>query len=112
MKFNRSSWICLFALATLGSTAAAADMRLSAFTEPGKFVKVGSLESGILAELHVHLGDHVKKGELLAKLDARVLESERAIAQEELSRLSLRYDKLAALAKTKDAAVEEVERAE
>ena len=75
------------AVATLFSVfpalaALAADAPTFGYTEPSKLIKVSSLESGILADLMVREGDQIKKGQVVAKLDTRLVESDRAIAEE------------------------------
>lgn len=40
--------------------------------EPKEFVDVGAQVSGQLLKLHVEIGDHVKKGDLLAEIDPKV----------------------------------------
>jgi macrolide-specific efflux system membrane fusion protein len=46
----------------------------------GAEVRVGSQVSGIVEELNVTVGSHVKQGEVLARIDARALASRRAQA--------------------------------
>ncbi|MEW6364816.1 MAG: efflux RND transporter periplasmic adaptor subunit [Acidobacteriota bacterium] len=43
----------------------------------GAEVKVGSRASGVVAQLHVKIGDRVEKGQLLAELDDRELQARR-----------------------------------
>ncbi|MBI1182050.1 MAG: efflux RND transporter periplasmic adaptor subunit [Alphaproteobacteria bacterium] len=43
--------------------------------QPKNYVDVGAQVSGQLVKVHFNVGDKVEKGELLAELDARVLES-------------------------------------
>ncbi len=44
--------------------------------EPKEYVDVGAQVSGQLKTLHVEIGDTVKKGDLIAEIDAKVYESE------------------------------------
>lgn len=53
--------------------------------EVGAEVRVGSRASGVLAELHVTVGDTVKRGQLLAVLDPTELEARRAEVAAELA---------------------------
>jgi HlyD family secretion protein len=51
----------------------------------GAEVKVGSRVSGVVARLHVQIGDTVSRGQLLAELDTRELEARRDQAQAALA---------------------------
>lgn len=59
----------------------------------GAEVRVGSRISGVVARLHVRVGDTVTKGQLLAELDARDLESRQreSSAALEVARATLQY---------------------
>ncbi|MCC5855974.1 MAG: efflux RND transporter periplasmic adaptor subunit [Idiomarina sp.] len=43
--------------------------------QPRDFVDVGAQVSGMLNRIHVEIGDHVEEGQLLAEIDATVLEA-------------------------------------
>jgi len=51
------------------------------FTEPNREITVAVPEAGVLEKIKVKEGDRVKKGEILAVLDNRVLEASLAIAK-------------------------------
>ncbi|WP_419786247.1 efflux RND transporter periplasmic adaptor subunit [Pseudodesulfovibrio sp.] len=59
----------------------------------GAEVKVGAQATGVLESVPVKVGDHVKKGQLIAQIDARELKSRitQARADLELTRAKLRY---------------------
>lgn len=59
----------------------------------GAEVKVGSRVSGVVERLHVHIGDRVRRGQLLAELDTRELRARRDQAQAALASAAatLRY---------------------
>src|SRR5689334_17089462 len=59
----------------------------------GAEVKVGSRVSGVVERLHVHIGDRVRRGQLLAELDTRELRARRDQAEAALasSAATLRY---------------------
>jgi RND family efflux transporter MFP subunit len=59
----------------------------------GAEVRVGSRISGVVKRLHVHIGDPVRRGQLLAELDDRDLAARHAEATATLQRLAveLRY---------------------
>lgn len=62
----------------------------------GSEVKVGSRVSGILKDLYVNIGDRVKKGQLLAKLDPIEFQAQynQASATLEKAKAELEYSKL------------------
>lgn len=97
---------------------------LEAFTEPYRDIDVAAAEMGILTKLHVREGDRVKVGQLLAKLDDRVLLASIEMLKAELesqgkfesaqAELELQNDllkKLEGLREQKHASVQEVLRA-
>jgi RND family efflux transporter MFP subunit len=51
----------------------------------GAEVKVGSRVSGVVARLHVRIGDRIRRGQLLAELETRELEARRDQAQAALA---------------------------
>ncbi|MBS1824612.1 MAG: biotin/lipoyl-binding protein [Acidobacteria bacterium] len=75
----------------LGSAAAAVWLsreNAAIADAPGQIIaeesKIAAVETGRLAELHVHPGQHIEAGQLLARLDTSVLEREIAVAQARL----------------------------
>jgi RND family efflux transporter MFP subunit len=60
--------------------AAACGASFDGFTEPFHKIEVAAAETGIVAQLLVHEGDRVTKGQALATLDNDVLEVSREIA--------------------------------
>jgi len=82
------------------------------YLEPGRSIKISSAEPGIVQQVFVKEGQLVKKGDILVRLDTRVLEQEVKIAKEEVQMLSLRLDKLRKLIAKKFASEDELNRAE
>ena len=56
--------------------------------QPASYVDVGAQVSGQLTKLNAAIGDHVTAGQLLAELDARVLQSRLSTDTAELARLN------------------------
>ena len=54
---------------------------ISAFTEPYRSIEVAASEMGTLVAVEVKEGDRVRKGDILAKLDEKVLSAAKEIAQ-------------------------------
>ena len=61
-------------------SAAACGASFDGFTEPFRKIEVAASETGTVAQLLVHEGDRVTKGQALATLDNDVLEVSREIA--------------------------------
>jgi len=55
--------------------------------QPVRYVDVGAQVSGQLQRLHVQIGDRVRRGQLLAEIDSRVLQSRVQSDRAELDRL-------------------------
>jgi RND family efflux transporter MFP subunit len=100
------------------------DSFVEGFTDPYRTVDVAAPDSGIVDEIHVTEGTHVKVGQLLAALDRELYETQLAIAQEAASakgrlesaqqELKLRTERLAKLESLQAqgfARAEEVDRA-
>ena len=99
-------WLC-GALA-LGA-AHAADF--TSYTEPSRNIEVSAPEPGIVESVVVKEGQVVKTGDILVKLDAKVIEREADIAREELKYKTSRLEKLRTLQAKKFASENEIERA-
>ena len=56
--------------------------------QPSSYVDVGAQVSGQLTRLNAAIGDHVQAGQLLAELDARVLQSRLSTDTAELARMN------------------------
>jgi len=82
------------------------------YLEPGRSIKISSAEPGIVQQVFVKEGQYVKKGDMLVRLDTRVLEQEVKIAAEEQEMLSRRLEKLRKLIVKKFASEDELNRAE
>jgi RND family efflux transporter MFP subunit len=67
-------------IATLLFSRLAAGVTFDGFTEPFRKIEVAASEPGTVAQLLVHEGDRVTKGQALATLDNDVLEVSREIA--------------------------------
>ena len=70
----------LIAIAALLAAATACGVSFDGFTEPFRKIEVAAAETGTVAQLLVHEGDRVTKGQALATLDNDVLEVSREIA--------------------------------
>ncbi len=67
--------------------------------QPLNYVDVGAQVSGQMKKLYVNIGDHVKQGQLLAEIDARVQDSKVATDKSNLANLNAQFaDKKAQLA--------------
>lgn len=82
------------------------------YLEPGRSIKISSAEPGIVQQVFVKEGQYVRKGDMLVRLDTRVLEQEVKIAAEEQEMLSRRLEKLRKLIAKKFASEDELNRAE
>lgn len=66
--------------------SAAADQRFAktagrgsvAFTQPYRTIELSAAEPGLVAEMRIHRGKHVRKGDLLCELDVSALQAHRA----------------------------------
>lgn len=68
------------ALTMVISSVTAAD-KVESYTRPYRSVAVSAAEVGVLSEIRVREGDHVKKGQVLAKLDDSVLVASLEVAR-------------------------------
>lgn len=73
------SLFCLFILLPAGF---AAGQDIVSFTEPYRSVDVASTEMGTIREIAVEEGEKIRKGQLVAKLDDRVLRSALQLAEQ------------------------------
>ena len=85
---------------------------IAAYLEPGRVIKISSPESGVVTQVGVKEGQSIKAGDLIVKLDTRVLEQEAAIAEEQARVLERRLSKLKKLVASKFASQEELARTE
>lgn len=70
------------ALTLVCSTIARAeDLTLDCVAEPAQRVAIGSIVTGLLSEVHVGRGDRVKRGDVLARLDATIEEANVSVAK-------------------------------
>ncbi len=76
---SRFLFCCMTGFAVLPSLAACG-ASFDGFTEPFRKIEVAASETGTVAQLLVHEGDRVTKGQALATLDNDVLEVSREIA--------------------------------
>lgn len=81
------------------------------YTEAYRTAKMSFAESGVIVELPVKVGDRVEPGQVLARLDYKVLEQELVMAEEQLRIRRLRHEKLGELQKKGHVPTEEFERA-
>ena len=82
------------------------------YTEPYRTIEISCSEPGILAKIHVKEGQRVKKDQILAELDNRVLQQEVNIAKEQLSIRTKRVEKLRDIFKKGRSSKDEMDRAE
>jgi len=85
---------------------------LTGYLEPGRSIKISSAEPGVVQDVLVKEGQFVRKGDILVRLDTRVLEQESKIAAEEYLLLERRLEKLRELIPQKFASKDELLRAE
>ena len=69
-------------LLCLAATTAQAEDRFDCIMDPSMVIEVGSAVDGLIKEAFVTRGDDIAKGQLIAKLDARVEEAALAYARE------------------------------
>jgi multidrug efflux system membrane fusion protein len=102
----------LGALLLLLSIALGEAERLSfGYLEPYKIFKLSVAEPGILLELPVKEGDVVKQGQILARLDCRVLEQELGAGRAQLAYVRSKFAKYEELQQSGRLAPEEYEKA-
>jgi RND family efflux transporter MFP subunit len=77
MTRSASLPMLLIALCAAELRAAAGD----SFTEPNRLINIAAAETGIVTQIEVHEGDHVRNGQLLATLDLEILEASLAVAR-------------------------------
>lgn len=80
------------------------------YTEPYRMARMSFPETGVIVELPVREGQEVREGEVLARLDYRVLQTELNIAMEQVRLRKLRFDKIQELWDAGHIAIEEFER--
>jgi len=102
----------LFAVLAAAPFASAWAEEAAGYLEPGRSIKISSAEPGVLQEVRVTEGQEVRAGDILARLDTRVLELEAKIAEEEYTMLSRRLERLRELIAKKFASEDELIRAE
>lgn len=106
MRFSLTG---LLLAATLVSSQAE---EISGYLEPGRSIRISSAEPGVVQEVLVKEGQRVHQGDILVRLDTRVLEQESKIAAEEYLMLERRLEKLRKLIPQKFASEDELLRAE
>ncbi len=84
----------------------------SSYLEPSRNIDISAPEPGVITQVLVKEGQSVKVGEVLVKLDARVIEQEAEIARQELKYKNRRLEQLKGLLDKKFASPQEIERAE
>lgn len=109
MNSNKHSNHLLFFLLTLLLASARADV--PGYTEPYKTITVSAAETGVISEVLVEEGAHVKKDQVLAKLDTALLVAELDIAKATTELQKTKVQRLEDLTKTQRAATEELDRA-
>ncbi len=81
------------------------------YTEPYRMARMSFPETGVIVELPVREGTAVQSGEILARLDYQVLQTELNIAREQLRIRQLRFEKLKELQALGSVSPDEFERA-
>lgn len=88
VRRHRAGWLCacigLAVCCVPASAPAAGAVEVNGFTEPYATIDLASAEVGVVAELHVHEGETVTKGQLLATLDTDVLQATLEIAKTQM----------------------------
>ncbi len=80
------------------------------YTAPYRIARMSFPETGVITELPVREGARVKEGDILARLDYQVLQSELNMAEEQLRIRRLRFEKLEPLRAAGSVSLEEFER--
>ncbi len=93
-------------------TLSARAAEFTSYTEPSRNIEISSPEPGVVQDVIAKEGQMVKAGDVLVKLDARVIEREVDIARAELKYKESRLEKLQKLQDKKFASSNEVERAQ
>jgi RND family efflux transporter MFP subunit len=81
------------------------------YTEPRRTAEMAFAEGGILSEILVEEGDRVQRGDVLARLNAGVLEADLKIAKEQVGFQQLKFGQYERLRESGNASIEEFERA-
>jgi len=102
----------LLALAFLVGTSRLKAQDFTSYTEPSRNIDISAPEPGVVEQVVAKEGQLVKVGDILVKLDARVIEREADIAMEELKFKKNRLAKLRELQSKKFASRHEVDSAE
>jgi RND family efflux transporter MFP subunit len=97
------------AVALLIATARADEVL--GYTEPYRLITVSAGEAGVIGEVLVKEGDHVKEKQVLAKLDTAVLAAELEIARAEAKLAATRRERVAELSQQTRVTPEESEKA-
>ena len=84
----------------------------TSYTQPSRNIDISAPEQGVVQEVVAKEGQKVKAGDVLVKLDTRVIEREADIARAELKFKKSRLEKIIALQDRKFASANEVERAQ
>ncbi|WFB34619.1 efflux RND transporter periplasmic adaptor subunit [Kiritimatiellota bacterium B12222] len=84
---------------------------LFSYTEPSRLAQAAFSEAGVLDELLVNEGDAVKDGQVLARLDNKILLHDLNIAVEQLRLQKLRFSQFELLQKQGNLSPDEFERA-
>ena len=82
----------------------------TSYTEPYRNIKISSPEPGVIQEVLVKEGQTIATGDILVRLDTRVLDQEASMVREELRLKKRRTTKLKELLATKHATEDEIER--
>ena len=120
LKRNQTGRRCRFGLAALlllawivPAVAASEDNESAVigYTEPFRTVKVSAGEPGVIAELLVKEGAIVKEGQVLARLETNVTNSELEIAEAQVKQQETHLKRLEEMNKTSRVTPEELDRA-
>ena len=95
---NRRRTLSLLLVLTSCACASAGEPIGLGYTEPYRTITVSCAEPGVIAEMLVHEGEAVKKGQVLARLDTAVLAAELDIARAEADLQKTRQQRLLELA--------------
>lgn len=89
---HKSFVLCLAGIVACSQASA---IEIESFTQPFQTIDIPASEMGVLAEMNVREGDHIKKNQVVAKIHDEILQASRAIAE---ARVDATSDRQAALA--------------
>jgi RND family efflux transporter MFP subunit len=105
------SFLALLAVSLVAVGSLHAQSEFFGYTEAYRIAKMSFAETGVIVEMNAKVGDIVPEGQILSRLDYKVLEQELKMAEEQLRIRQLRFDRLSELQTKGHVPKEEFERA-